>query len=177
MWVVGMIALILMSLPLTPILWGAAARALGPRFNAVGYIVLLAVLAGFAGYVVIRHPGMGTVGLVPLAGFGLLYWLLLKYQCRFPSERLHLLEYGLLAGLAYRAFRFDFPRLKAYVLGFLLAVGFGIVDELIQYVLPNRVFEVRDIVTNALAAALGLVTVAVVLRPNSSGAPSRGAHS
>jgi VanZ family protein len=104
-----------------------------------------------------------------LAVFATVYFYLLRYHCRFPAERLHLMEYGLLAYLSYRVLRFDFPRASAYVLGFLLSSGFGFMDEVIQYFLPNRVFELRDVVTNVAASALGLLVVGVLLRADSSG--------
>jgi len=101
-------------------------------------------------------------------GFGLVYFYLLKYQCRYPAERLHLIEYGLLAYLSYRALRLDLPEMRAYVSSFFIASGFGLFDEAVQYVLPDRVFEVQDAVTNVLAAAVGLMVVRVLLRPGAS---------
>jgi VanZ family protein len=42
-------------------------------------------------------------------------------------------------------------------------------DEAVQYVLPNRVFEVRDAMINVFAALLGLLMVRALLRPDASG--------
>jgi len=80
-----------------------------------------------------------------------------------------LAEYGLLAYLVYKALRHDFPETKAYIIGFLIASGFGFLDEVIQHVLPNRVFEMRDVMTNVLAALLGLLMARALLRPGASG--------
>ena len=95
-----------------------------------------------------------------------MYFYLLKYQCKFPAERLHLVEYGLLAYLLYRALRLYLPSGKAYIFGFLIASGFGFLDELIQYILPNRVFETRDVMTNVLAAGLGLLALRIIINPD-----------
>ncbi len=160
---------ILVSLPVTPILWRAAAKTLGLAFDALGYAVLTLTTAVFAIYINRHRERFSAFSLLLLALFATVYFYLLKYQCRFPAERLHLMEYGLLAYLFYRALRFDFSKASAYVLGFLLSSGFGFMDEVIQYFLPNRVFELRDVMTNVAASALGLLVVGVLLKANSFG--------
>lgn len=167
-----MMVCILLTLPTTPILWRTALKIFGPAVNVVGYVIFLFLFAAFFVYMIRRRRETGTAGILALAGFGLIYFCLLKYQCQFPAERLHLIEYGLLAYLSYRALRLDFREAKAYIMGFLISSGFGLFDEAVQYVLPNRVFEVRDAMTNVLAASVGLLAVRVLLRPDSSGVSS-----
>lgn len=166
-----MMVCILLTLPITPILWRTATKIFGSPVNAVGYAFFLLLLVGFGVYTIRLHPKSKIAGTLPLFGFALVYLYLLKYQCQFPAERLHLMEYGLLAYLFYRALRNDFPSKKAYVLGFLFASVFGFFDEAIQYVLPNRVFEIRDVMTNVMAAGLGLLAVKVLIKPDLSRAP------
>jgi VanZ family protein len=102
------------------------------------------------------------------AALGLIYGWLLRYHCRFPAERLHLIEYGLLAFLVLKALLFDFSDAPSYGMAFAFAALFGLMDEGIQYILPNRNFEWRDVVTNVLASALGLLVVRLVTRPRSA---------
>lgn len=170
-YVGSMMVVILITLPITPILWRAATKVFGPEFNAIGYVVFFLAFIGFGIYMFLRRSKFDAVGLVSLIGFALVYYYLLRYHCQFPAERLHLLEYGLLAYLLYRAFRMNFPKAGAYALGFLIASGFGFLDEAIQYILPNRVFEMRDVMTNVFAAGVGLLAVAVLLRPDSARLP------
>ncbi len=169
-----MMICILISLPTTPILWRAGLRTVGPHFNAVGYVAFLVTALGLAVYMIRRRPKTGIFGFLALAGLAVAYAYLLKHHCKFPAERLHLIEYGLLAYLLYRALRPDFTRAVAYALSLLISSGFGFLDEIIQHVLPNRVFELRDVMTNLLASALGLLVVAVLARVNSSEALSSG---
>lgn len=171
-----MMVAILITLPTTPILWRAATKVFGPEFNAIGYVIFFLAFIGFGIYMFLRRSGFDVIRLLLLLGFALVYYCLLRYQCQLPAERLHLVEYGLLAYLLYRAFRMNFPKAGAYALGFLFASGFGFLDEAIQYILPNRVFEMRDVVTNVLAAGVGLLAVAVLLRPDSARIPLRGAN-
>jgi hypothetical protein len=166
-YVVLMMAAIVISLPLTPILWRAALRAFGPRFNVIGYVLLAIVFLGFTAYMIRSRARLGFSGFPLLLTFALVYLWLLKYLCQVPADRIHLLEYGLLACLLRTALRIDFSSIRAYVFGFLIAAGFGVLDECVQHFLPNRVFEVRDILANVVAAGLGLLVVALLIRPDS----------
>jgi len=67
-----------------------------------------------------------------------------------PEERVHFIEYGLLAFLVFSAT----GRNIELTLFFVFTVG--AVDEIIQYFLPNRVGDLRDVAINAIGGALGL---------------------
>jgi len=71
-------------------------------------------------------------------------------------ERIHVLAYGLLAFLFARAFA---PRrdLSSYLLAFLATALFGILDEWVQWLVPTRVGDIRDVGLNAGAALPGLL--------------------
>lgn len=161
-----MMGLILVTLPLTPILWRTATRIFGARFDSVAYVVSALVTLGIVIYMIWRWSAFGLVRFLLIAGLGFVYYYLLIFHCKFPAERLHLIEYGLLAYLLFRALRMDFSRALSYAMSFLISSGYGVFDEIIQYILPNRAFEVRDIMTNLMASALGLLIVAVLTRPS-----------
>lgn len=161
-----MMTCILLTLPTTPILWEWATENLGRWVNDIGYLLFLGLFACVGFYAGRQFSGTNKKALLLLSGFSLVYFYLLRYQCKFPAERLHLVEYGLLAFLLYRALRLYFPSGKAYIIGFLIASGFGFIDELIQGILPNRVYETRDAMTNILAAGLGLLALRLVINPD-----------
>ncbi len=74
-----------------------------------------------------------------------------------PEEEVHFLEYGLVGILFIRALRFHFDSYwKTFFTALLLASLAGWIDELIQGLLPNRHYDVKDIVLNAVSALLGL---------------------
>ena len=90
--------------------------------------------------------GFATVGILVLFRLG-------------APERSHLMEYGILAIFIYKALaeRYDakgliFPALLAFMLTSLL----GVLDEGIQFFMPNRVFDPEDILFNCLAALLAV---------------------
>lgn len=71
-------------------------------------------------------------------------------------ERIHVLAYGLLAFLFARAFA---PRRdpSTWLLAFLATALFGILDEWVQWLVPTRVGDLRDVGLNAGAALPGLL--------------------
>lgn len=71
------------------------------------------------------------------------------------EERVHFVQYGLLAvGVCYSLRpRVDAPFL--YLATAVLAAAFGFVDEGLQFFIPNRVFDWRDVGFNTMAAGFG----------------------
>ena len=79
-----------------------------------------------------------------------------------PQERLHYVEYGLLAGLVYFACRRDsgqgLTTGQAAVAAILITIGLGYLDEALQGALwERRYFDWRDVQLNAQAAVLGVL--------------------
>jgi VanZ family protein len=69
----------------------------------------------------------------------------------------HMFNYGVLAFLAARAFAWDRPYDGRHaVLAFLVSFLYGVSDEVHQWFVPTRSFQVRDMVVNGLGALLGL---------------------
>lgn len=73
------------------------------------------------------------------------------------QEQVHFLEYGLLAVLV----GIDARR---PTVAFLAAAAIGLFDECLQYFLPMRYFDLRDIAFNVTAAAFGAVAWALIRR-------------
>ena len=94
-------------------------------------------------------------------------YLLIVVRMSVPTERSHLVEYGVVAVFihealterASRGHRVPAPALLAIVAASLV----GLIDEGIQRLIPNRVFDPVDILFNVLAAAMA-VTASVALR-------------
>jgi VanZ family protein len=78
-------------------------------------------------------------------------------------ERTHLPEYGVAAWLSWRAIHPLVPgAFASYAAAAVLATTIGYVDELIQWLLPNRVYDLRDVGMNALGAVLGTLLLAAL---------------
>ena len=144
-------------------------RALGPWFQGARGVWAMALLslagAGFAAWAAWRvwrlpgeeRAGRGLGALLCLGGMGLLAW----WQ-PLLIERTHLVLYGVLGLLAWRAaghWSGGAPRLLWA--GACCALV-GLADEVAQYFHPQRVFDPRDVITNALSAWLAMAAVTLL---------------
>lgn len=83
---------------------------------------------------------------------------------QYPEEKIHFIEYGFLAYLVYKAVRLDVQEPMAYGYAFLLISALGWIDEGIQYLLPNRYYQIEDVILNSISGALGLGLVFIFKR-------------
>ena len=105
---------------------------------------------------------------IVLAAAGAVY-LGLAVAMEVPQERLHLVEYGALAILLRAAFAESAavrPRgahsTNVDLRSLLAATAIGWLDEAMQGILPNRMYDLRDVGFNALAAAVALGAAAAL---------------
>ncbi|MFP3940989.1 MAG: VanZ family protein [Thermoanaerobaculia bacterium] len=80
-------------------------------------------------------------------------------------ERVHLLEYGVLAVLFVRAFRPGHGGPFLPVLALLGVALVGLADETVQWLTPVRVGDFRDVVLNAYAGLVGVLFVLALRGP------------
>ena len=93
------------------------------------------------------------------------------YLRDIPEEAIHVAEYGFLGFLVYRALVHRIHDYSIYFVATLIVGIVGIMDEYIQWVVPSRVFDLRDIRTNFIAGALAQVAIAKGLRPTVVASP------
>ena len=77
------------------------------------------------------------------------------------SERSHIIEYSVLSIFIFKALseRYTNHKIKTALVAFLLTACIGLIDELLQFLVPHRYFDPTDILFNCLAAffAIGFV--------------------
>ena len=83
----------------------------------------------------------------------------------YAGEKVHFLEYGLLGLLLCKTLSYHIKGKTVYLLAIVLVYIIGLTDEAIQWALPNRVGEYRDIWMNFLSGGLAILAVALVIRP------------
>lgn len=119
------------------------------------FFVLFVVLVVVAILFIRRRPGRAEIAV----GIGILVIYLTAWlRIGTLEERTHLFEYGLVAALVHEALlerqangrQVPAPALLALVISALL----GWLDEGIQSILPNRVYDMRDVLFNTVAAAM-----------------------
>jgi hypothetical protein len=89
-----------------------------------------------------------------------------------PEEAVHFLEYGVLGVLLFRALRTGIQDSSVFVAGALIGILVGIFDEIIQWLVPGRFWDFRDIALNGGASILVQIAISV-LAPTPSSPISR----
>lgn len=133
--VVAYTLLVLASLPWARQMWDFV----GDRD---GFFILIGLYVCSVGILYIRLRNIFFIGLLGIVAIAIFKVIPL------PIERIHFIQYGILGWLSYWA-----GGRKA----FLYVVAIGIIDELIQGILPNRHFDIRDIFMNIIGGGIGIV--------------------
>lgn len=126
--------LILVSLPWARQMWDFVG-------NKNGFFILIGLYVCSVGILYIRIRNILFIGLLGIIIFAIFKLIPL------PIERIHFIQYGILGWLAYLA-----GGRKA----FFYVIAIGILDELIQGILPNRYFDIRDIFMNIIGGCIGI---------------------
>lgn len=157
---------VLVAAGLTLWLAGAWAEDLAgrARLDAAFLLGFLLTMAAIALGAVWQRP-MGREVWVAL-GLAAVYGMVVVRMGIPLAERTHLFEYGLVVALVYQALverrklgrKVPLPALLAVLITSLL----GWLDEAIQYVLPDRVYDVRDVAFNALASSMTMAIIVVL---------------
>ncbi len=100
-----------------------------------------------------------------LVSSGLFFYAMTRLE--WPVEQIHFIEYGGLGFFFFKFLRHFFKIPWSYLGSVLAASGIGVVDELLQGLLPNRVYDTRDLWINFWSAGLGMIVVATLLTPRS----------
>ena len=85
-----------------------------------------------------------------------------------PEEAVHFLEYGVLGVLLFQALRTGIQDKTIFVAGALIGIFVGIFDEIIQWLVPGRFWDFRDIVLNGGASILVQIAISVLAPAQSS---------
>ena len=100
-----------------------------------------------------------------LTAIALVYIFFTLKLWRRPEEAIHFLEYGLLGFLLFQALRHRVQDKGIFFIAFLFGALVGIFDEALQWMIPRRVWDFRDLWINALAVGLCQVGIWKGIRP------------
>jgi VanZ family protein len=128
----------------------------------IGYAVIMFMVLAAAAVLASMQRRRLQLGFADLAWLSALTAVAIRWAYRLmdqPEEAVHLLEYGILGLLLYRALTDRIPDPTVYVAAILIGILVGTVDELIQWLVPGRFWDFRDIVLNG--GAVTLVQIAI----------------
>lgn len=145
------------------------ARTLAQFLNGTGLGERLFVVACLLVLLVVLTRGWtsrpGIVEIAVAIGVGTAY-LLVFVRMAVPTERSHLIEYGILAILIYEALLERVSQGKQVPVpgcwAIVIASAVGVIDEAIQAVWPGRFCDPVDMLFNVLAAAMAVAATAAL---------------
>jgi hypothetical protein len=96
------------------------------------------------------------------------------YLRNAPEEAIHFLQYGVLGILTYRALAHRFHDASIYFAAAIICGIIGMLDEIIQWLTPARLWALNDVWLNFVAGSLVQIGIAKGLTPSIiRGLPSR----
>ncbi|MFQ5454654.1 MAG: VanZ family protein [Nitrospirota bacterium] len=155
--------LIYLTLPIMRPILNYLKGLFGEGFSIFVYIIF--VCAGISLfcyiYIIEKINNIGTY--IWLGAIAILYVFFI-IPLNLPEERIHLLEYGISGYLIYNAVSFNLEGALFYITTLLIIFLIGFIDEGIQWILPNRVFDLRDVWMNCIGGVLGVILTRTVIK-------------
>lgn len=125
-------------------------------------ILFFILLSSILFYIISNRERYGLSQFLWFSFISCLYGLVI-YILELPEEQMHFIEYGVLGALIYAALSHDINSKSIYFISAIIVFVFGAIDEAIQWLLPNRVFDIRDLIMNGSAGILSLLLIAMVI--------------
>ena len=145
------IFLIYSTLSVTPLIWNFLYTFLEQKFLSIVVNIIFIIITLLIIYFLTKKKKSKICFFFLLIFLFLILFLITRIEK--PAERIHFLEYGILGALIFKATgKGTKQNIFAIILLFIIAV----IDELIQYILPNRVGDIRDVVMNITGGIIGL---------------------
>lgn len=157
---VAYILLIYSTLGIVPKLWYYLSNVFWGEGILLQYIIYLSLVMGCLGYLVFIKRERSIRNYLIFILFLGLFLVMYKLE-KNPGEKIHMLEYAILGALLYKSLSLNYPifEIRLYVYGSFLCVVIGATDEIIQGILPNRVFTWHDVFVNGLSGIISLLYV------------------
>lgn len=169
LWVVLCALAIFFTVPIARKIQDLVTTLAGRSF--FGYFVLFAAAATFLAlcYILYFRLNIRTLSnyiwLVLISAIYVYFTLKLWAN---PEEAIHFIEYGLLGFFLFRALRHHIGDKSIYLTAFFIGILVGTFDEILQWIVPRRYFDLRDVGLNALSSGLFQILLWKGVRPKLS---------
>lgn len=128
-------------------------------------IVVASVLVVILYYFIFRFRVKSIAQYLWLITCGGVYAFFTLNLSEHPEEAIHFLEYGLLTYFVFNALSHSVRDWTVYISTVCIVSFIGITDEFIQWLLPTRVWDYKDIGLNALAGGIFVLAIWKAIRP------------
>jgi hypothetical protein len=158
-------AIILITIPFARTITDFVAERWGRAVFRDGVTMLVVIAAGAALLFGMRLKGLSRQNIfwLLLAATALAYFTLgVKASA---EETLHFIEYGALGFLVFRALAHRTRDIGIYPAAVVLCAAVGLCDETLQWLTPERVFDLRDVAFNTAGAAISQLAIAKGFSP------------
>lgn len=153
-------SLVLLAILLSLFIGQPLAQLIKNQFVQGALFIIGLLLTGIAILIHTLNKKTSRIEVIVIIGIVAVYALLLVRLAN--PERTHLIEYSILTIFIHKALierqKQSKQILKPTVLALIITILIGVLDEGIQYYLPNRVFDLRDILFNAIAVIAAIFT-------------------
>jgi hypothetical protein len=122
-----------------------------------GYVVIAATVISFCVLAFVLFSRLKIRAFSNYAWLALVAAGYISFTLRLwksPEVAIHFLEYGLLGYFLFRALSFSFKDAGIYLAAFFIGSLIGAFDEIIQWIVPGRYWDLQDVGLNALSGAL-----------------------
>lgn len=148
------------TLGVMPTVWSRLNILLGGKGLLAQYIIYSIIGMSVFIYILFIKKEKSLAKYLLFLLFVGIFFIMVKFE-KNPAEKIHMAQYGLLGVLLYNALKFDFDRFnkRIYLYGSLICLVTGAFDEVIQKLLPNRVFTWHDVFINGLSGIIALFCI------------------
>ena len=164
---VGWAIIIFLTIPLARAIESFFVTYFGKGF--FGYFVISAVVAALGlsilrikRFLALKLSVVNYLWLTGIAGVYIYYTIKLWEQ---PIEATHFLQYGVLSYFAFNALRHHVSDNTIYLSSLMIVLLIGTLDEVIQWMVPERYWDIRDVWFNFLSGLLLQLAIFKGTRP------------
>ncbi len=121
--------------------------------------IALIILLGIAYFLAVLVLKKGVKALALLIPCAIIVWVFISIESN-PNKYIHIPEYIIMTWLLFEVLALDYKDKGIFVLVFICAALLGIVDEIMQGIIPNRYYGWQDMIMNSAASLMGVFTLA-----------------
>lgn len=166
LWVVLCALGIFFTVPMARKIQNFVAALAGRSF--FGYFVLITVIVLFVVLTYVLYTRLKIHAISNYIWLVLILAMYVYFTLKLwanPEEAIHFIEYGLLGFFLFKAFDHHIGDSSIYLAAFLLGSLVGTCDEILQWIVPGRYFDFRDVGLNALSSGLFQILLWKGIRP------------